>query len=131
MVWGERKWEMDCFAESQSTFLEMLPVSSICAKIFSIDKIFLVFPLPNIEIKTFIGGWRNLASDDCGNSRQGCRNRGGRGCTCPSRFWYVRKPISTRGHIMSTTSILAPKIFRPSYGPVEVQTLVLAAVRAV
>ena len=35
MHWGERKWEMDCFAESQSTFLEMLPVSSICAKIFS------------------------------------------------------------------------------------------------
>jgi hypothetical protein len=39
------------------------------------------------------------------------------GAMAPPDFGRSVNPISTGGQIMSTTSLPAPQIFRPSYGP--------------
>ena len=86
MHWGERKWEMDCFAESQSTFLEMLPVSSICAKIFSRRNLsrFSSAEHWNKDIYWWMAqlGFRWLRKLEAGLSLLG-----GPGVYVPPRFW--------------------------------------------
>ena len=47
---------------------------------------------------------------------QSCRRRRGRGTSPPPPSRSVN-PTSTRGKIVPTTLQLAPRIFRPSYGP--------------
>ena len=41
----------------------------------------------------------------------------GQGGSIPPGFVRSVNPISTRGDIMPTILLLAPRIFRPSYGP--------------
>ena len=47
-------------------------------------------------------------------------NRGGRGAFVHLDFGRLLNPLPTRGHIKSTTLLLAPLIFRPSVGSSEV-----------